>query len=235
MKRILFCFLIVSGFAQVSRGDFVDKLPPVPTAIEVKPSPKKSERPEKLPTASSRNTQQGQDSNASSNKSPARGKDESEGGLNTQDMFQHDTSLPLVYKAEMGGGSRKDGSIELIKNVVIVQGEMTLNADKAELYSDPNSQTPNRVVAKGNVKLVKKGLSSGTGIHAEAEEIEYFANTRKAVLKGKPKIWKGKEMLRGEVIELDIPTEGIRVKNPSGIVDPKAAATKPQSSKTRKQ
>lgn len=215
--------------ASPANGDFVDKLPPAPTAIPVQPAGGKNKKSKdtKKQTAKDKNAKSGKSAPAVSNEPSAQ----SGGGLMTSnDVFEHDTAAPLTYRAEDGGGSRKDGVLELSKNVVIVQNELTLNANKAELYTVAGSSTPNKVVAKGDVKLEKKGLTPETTINAVAEEIEYFATTRKAVLRGKPKIWKGKEMLRGEVIELDMNTEAIRVKNPSGVVDPKSAKGEGESS-----
>lgn len=139
--------------------------------------------------------------------------------------FEHDSTAPVNYSAESGSGSRKDGSMELIKNVIITQAQTTMWADKAELFSFPGTTKPRRVLAKGRVKLRKKPNAQGVEMRATADEIEYFADTQKAILRGRPVIQKGKEILRGEQIEVDLVTEAIKVKNPSGIVDPKAENT----------
>lgn len=139
--------------------------------------------------------------------------------------FDHDSTAPVNYSAESGSGSRKDGSMELIKNVVITQAQTTMWSDKAEIFSFPGTTKPRRVLAKGRVKLHKKPNAQGVEMRATADEIEYFADTQKAILRGRPVIQKGKEILRGEQIEVDMQTEAIKVKNPSGVVDPKAEST----------
>lgn len=210
-------------FSATAMADFVDTLPPVPTAIApTKQKPKKkSEAHETKETKKKTKTKSVKKNDAAAH--DAKGS-ESSGGLNAADVFKHDSNAPLSYAAEESLDlSRKTGELELIKNVVIVQSELTLKSDKANIYSKPGTTAPERLIARGHVNLDKKGATPDTDIHAVADEIEYFVNTRKAILRGKPKIWKGKELLRGEIIELDLPTEAIRVKNPSGVMDPKAA------------
>lgn len=144
--------------------------------------------------------------------------------------IQHNTTAPIIYKADSANGSNKNGVVELIKNVIIKQDATTLWADKADLYTEPGTTSPKRIVARGKVKLKKEATAQSVEMNATAQEIEYFANTQKAILRGKPVIQKGKEVLRGELIEVDLITESIKVRNPSGVMDPKSNSVETNTS-----
>ena len=50
-------------------------------------------------------------------------------------------------------------------------------------------------------------------------------SSRKVILRGKPKIWRGRELLQGEVIEVFLDTNEIKVRGARGVMDPSSGAS----------
>jgi lipopolysaccharide export system protein LptA len=80
------------------------------------------------------------------------------------------------------------------------------------------------------VTIVKTASPASPQIKANAEELEYFFETRKVILKGKPKILRGKEQIQGDIVEIYLDTGEVKIKGAQGVLDPKSKET---SSKKR--
>lgn len=70
------------------------------------------------------------------------------------------------------------------------------------------------------MSLFKAANATNQELRAVASELEYFIRTRKVILKGKPKIWRGRELLQGEVIEVFLDTNEIKVRGARGVMEP---------------
>ena len=222
----------------VARADFVDELPDLPLT----PAPLPSATPEgAAPGATKKgtrpNTGNGQSTSgpkgstapggsgavSGAGQGAAPGTPSTQGeprGLFGSDSVKHDTNAPISTSGDVLEGSLNKGKMTLTGNVEIRQDDTLMKSDVAEVFSKPGTTTPERALAKGRVSIFKRPSPRVPEIRAVADELEYFVDERKVVLKGKPKIWRGKELLQGEIIELALDTGDIRIRSARSVVDP---------------
>lgn len=137
--------------------------------------------------------------------------------------IEHNSAAPVNYSAQSLEGSMLNGRILLKGDVQIKQADAVMKSDVAELFSNRGTTTPQRAIAKGRVTLNKAATATSQELKALAAELEYFIPARKVILKGKPKIWRGTEWLQGEVIEVFLDTNEIKVQGARGIMEPNAS------------
>ncbi len=137
------------------------------------------------------------------------------------DVVAHDSNAPISTQGDVLEGSLNKGKLILTGNVEIRQDDTLMKSDTAEVFSKAGTTTPERAVAKGRVSILKRPNPRVPEIRAVADELEYFVEDRRVILKGKPKIWRGKELLQGEVIELALDTGDIRIRSARSILDPR--------------
>jgi lipopolysaccharide transport protein LptA len=162
---------------------------------------------------------QGKNSSANKNSSSAASAPQSDEG----DM-EHNSGAPVSYSAQSLEGSLTKGRILLKGDVEIEQADAIMKSDVAEIFSSKDTSTPQRALAKGRVSLKKAATATAQELRAVANELEYFIPKRKVILKGKPKIWRGRELLQGEVIEVFLDTNEIKVRGARGVMEPPAAS-----------
>lgn len=144
---------------------------------------------------------------------------------NDDGSLDHNSSAPVSYSAQSLEGSLTQGRVLLKGDVQIEQADAVMKSDVAEIFSNKGGTTPQRAVAKGRVSLNKPATATTQELRAVAQELEYFMRGRRVILKGKPKIWRGRELLQGEVIEVFLDTNEIKVRGARGVMEP---ATSPQ-------
>lgn len=144
----------------------------------------------------------------------------------------HNASAPVVYSADSLEGSLVLGQVRLEGDVKIEQANAVMKADKAEIFSDKETTTPKKAIARGHVSLFKSATADSDELRALAREMEYFIPTRKVILKGDPKIWRGPELLQGKVIEVFLDTNEIKVKGARGVMS--SPTSTPQSADDQK-
>lgn len=160
-------------------------------------------------------------STASGGTSGSTGSGGAGGGLFGSDVVKHDTQAPISTQGDVLEGSLNKGKMTLTGNVEIRQDDTLMKSDVAEVFSKPGTTSPERALARGNVSILKRPNPRVPELRAVAEELEYFINERRVILKGRPKIWRGKELLQGEVIEVALDTGDIRIRSARSIVDPR--------------
>jgi lipopolysaccharide transport protein LptA len=224
--------------APLAHADFVDELPQLPLTPAPLPTGTATGRPDSGTLNS--NPREGANAQAHSTPpagagtkegvkppaavgSPAPGKDNKGGGLFGSDTVKHDSNAPIAWQGDELEGSLGKGILLLKNNVEIRQDDTLMKSDIAELYSKAGTTTPDRAIAKGRVSILKRPNPRVPEIRAVANEIEYFVQERRVILKGQPKIWRGKELLQGEVMELALDTGDIRIRSARSVVDPKNA------------
>ncbi len=226
-----------------SNADFTDELPglsagtptpaPKPTGNESNQNKKTTEKSNSQNNKSDKVKQQPNPQPTADTASPATGNGE-QGGLFGPDVRTHNTAAPIILKnSDTLEGSLKGGKMSLKGNVELIQGDTVLKADACELFSKPGSTAAEKAVAKGNVVLRKKPGPGALELRAQAEEIEYFVLTRKVILRGRPKVWRGHELLQGEEINLNLDTEEVNVRGASAVVDPKMEPGKDTKNSTK--
>jgi lipopolysaccharide transport protein LptA len=231
--KVWFSFLtLVAAVVSVSSvnadfDDFPDVAKPVQTAAPA-PAANANPTPE---AARSTPSQSGKDSNAkdtgssgrpASSKAPAAKPAQQQPAQNNNEEMEHNSSAPVAYSAQSLEGSLTAGRILLKGNVEIEQADAIMKSDVAEIFSKKGESTPQRAVAKGRVSLYKAANATNQELRAVANELEYFIRNRKVILKGKPKIWRGRELLQGEIIEVFLDTNEIKVRGARGVMEPAA-------------
>ncbi len=68
------------------------------------------------------------------------------------------------------------------RDVVAVHGNRTLNADKMDIFFDPESSQIDKVICTGNVKILRQGSIT------RAEKAVYIAKNQRVILIGRPKL-----------------------------------------------
>ncbi|MEN9809991.1 MAG: hypothetical protein RLZZ488_1558 [Pseudomonadota bacterium] len=179
------------------------------------------------PAGGTTKSSQGKNSSASKNSSSAASATQSDDG----DM-EHNSGAPVSYSAQSLEGSLTKGRILLKGDVEIEQADAIMKSDVAEIFSSKDNSTPQRALAKGRVSLKKAATATAQELRAVANELEYFIPKRKVILKGKPKIWRGRELLQGEVIEVFLDTNEIKVRGARGVMEPSAPSPAPAGNST---
>lgn len=218
-------FLAISLAAWVpsdAHGDFNNKIPQLP-----KPAPKKKAEDRPLRSTDEALPVPAPSSNSNtSNSAP-------QPGLFSEDVTKHNTDSPVSFKADNMKGV-KGKVTELIGNVYILQDNTALRSKKATIFPDPVTNRPVKAIAVGNVKVDKKPSPEVPEIHAVAEQIEYFFDTKSAILTGRPKIWRGDEVLTGQIMEMNLVTGEVQIRGVRGVVDPENTNTDTKSKATPK-
>lgn len=161
----------------------------------------------------------------------AAGQKQEPGGLLSEDVTKHDTAAPIDFKGRIMKGQRSLGRVDLEGDVVITQADARMLSDTATLLSDPESQQTRKAIARGKVRFSKQPTPAAPPLKAEAEEMEYFVQERRILMTGKPRVWRGTELIQGKEIVLDLDTGEVTIKEARGIVEPGKAATKPAAKK----
>lgn len=118
-----------------------------------------------------------------------------------------DSNQPIVIEADELVFNQKINKAVYIGNVVAKKGDMTLYANKMEIFLDNNSDVK-KIIATGNVKFYKKPNREGKGNIAI-----YDKSSNTITLKGNNAILKqGENIVEGKVIVYHIDTEITEVK-----------------------
>jgi lipopolysaccharide export system protein LptA len=198
------------------------------TAPSATPAPV-VETPRPVTTATPAASNKDSNSHSSNVVRPAQGKSStnnksnsgtSSSNQNAEEGFNHNSSAPVNYSAQSLEGSLTQGRILLKGDVQIEQADAVMKSDVAEIFSSKGSSSPQRALAKGRVSLNKAATATAAELRAVANELEYFIGNRKVILKGKPKIWRGRELLQGDVIEVFLDTNEIKVRGARGVMEP---------------
>lgn len=143
------------------------------------------------------------------------------------DFSKHNTTAPIYFQGRMAEFSKKNGILNLIGNVTLIQDNTTLTAEKAELIGKPDSNfatgstSIQKAIATGNVKVLKKGTTATPDINASASLIEFLIPQKIMILKGKAKFFKAQEVINAEYIEINLDSGNIRLQDTHGAVSPK--------------
>lgn len=117
------------------------------------------------------------------------------GGIN---MGKHDSNAPINVSADNFVGDLKTKVGTYIGNVIVVQGDFKLRADKVSVFEVNNK--PDHINGYGNVLFIStSGNASGdTGV--------YDLNTKNITLDGKVILTKEKNVMRGTHLVMNMDT-----------------------------
>ena len=111
-----------------------------------------------------------------------------------------DPTLPVDVTSETLTVSQKDGSAEFAGNVLVIQGEMRLSADKLRVEYKADKSGIARLFATGNVLLVN-------AIDAAAsDEAIYTVDLGEVVMLGNVRLTQGETILTAPKMTVDLKT-----------------------------
>ena len=112
--------------------------------------------------------------------------------------FRHDSSQPLEIVSDRLGISQQAATAEFIGNVEVLQGTLTLRADRMQVTYDNASGDVRRLVATGDVLL-----SSGTEA-AEGQSATYDLDDGMLVMEGDVLLTQGQSAVSAETMRIDL-------------------------------
>jgi lipopolysaccharide export system protein LptA len=131
-----------------------------------------------------------------------------------------DSKQPVHFESKGLRALKEKGTAELIQDVVVTQGTLRLEADKAKIYYDDDVKDVVRVVAEGNIKIFKVDEESGEKIKAFGDRVEFDNKARTVVLEGNARLWRGADLVRGKKITYELDSGWIKADRVAGEVHP---------------
>lgn len=128
--------------------------------------------------------------------------------------------MPVNFEGDELSGVRHLGTVELHSNVRVRQADLYMQSDQAKVFFDQETDDVKKVEANGNVRMSKKDLKTGEMIRAQSEKVEFDALVQKITLIGKATLYRGKDVIKGEVIYYDLKTGWLKASKVKGVVQP---------------
>lgn len=232
ISKVFFIGLMISlAYASSLHADIIDeesdessKLQPQPTQTIEQNKPKQTpDAPAGTPTVKTPDKKPSSGSQPQTIGSPTKASQTSKVGQEKAGSEKE----PVNFT---GGGlsislQKGQKTVELVKtpekDLVITQGDLRMESDKAIVFFDNKSDEVSKVEATGNVKLFKKDPETGKPVRAFAGKVVFHNNTRKIILSQNPRLWRGEEQqLTGKRITYELDTGWIRVDEAEGVMKP---------------
>ena len=135
-----------------------------------------------------------------------------------------DPKEPVLFK---GDGptvySRKQGVITLQKNVLITQGQLRMQSDKAKVtfYSeDASKEDVDNVEITGRVKMTKLDPDPKERVVAHGDRAVFYNSEQKVRLIGNARLYRGGDLMKGKQIVYELDTGLVIVDQAQGVVQP---------------
>ena len=136
--------------------------------------------------------------------------------------------LPVFFKSEGLKGLREKGTVELLHNVVVTQGDMKLESERAQVLFDEASHQVRKVIAVGNVRIDGVDENSGDKFKAFGDQAVFLNSERTVVLEGNAKLLRGEDsVIRSRKITYEMNTGWIRADRVEGEVQAEEKDSKP--------
>lgn len=140
--------------------------------------------------------------------------------LGQKGAASEDSKQPIHFESNGLRALKEKGTAELLENVVVTQGTLRLEADKAKIFYDDDIKDVVRVIAEGNVKIFKIDEESGEKIKAYGDRVEFDNKARTVVLDGNARLWRGADLVRGKKISYELDTGWVKADRVAGEVHP---------------
>ncbi|WP_152459765.1 LptA/OstA family protein [Ruegeria sp. THAF33] len=111
-----------------------------------------------------------------------------------------DPSLPVEVTSEILNVNQEDGSAEFLGNVVVIQGEMRLTAERVLVIYNEERSAIERMEATENVVLVSPPDA------AEGDWAEYTIDSGVIVMKGNVLLTQGPSIISGDQMNANLTT-----------------------------
>lgn len=112
--------------------------------------------------------------------------------------FRHDSSQPMEIVSDRLGVSQQAQTADFIGNVEVMQGTLTMRADRMTVTYDQDSGGIRQLVATGNVLL-----SSGTEA-AEGQSADYNVETGFLTMEGDVLLTQGQSALSAQSMRINL-------------------------------
>jgi lipopolysaccharide export system protein LptA len=114
---------------------------------------------------------------------------------------EHDSTQPVEVTSDRLDIDQTGGTAVFIGNVIVVQGDLTLTADRVRVeYGQAEPREIERIFATGNVTLVSPTEA------AEGDEAVYEVATRSVVMTGDVLLTQSLNAVAGERLTIDLET-----------------------------
>jgi len=131
------------------------------------------------------------------------------------------TNEPVKFTSRGLKGLKEAGKVELSEDVVVTQGELKMESDKAEIFFNEATREVMKVVCEGNVKVAGVDPNSGERFRALGNSGVYLNRNRTVVLEGNAKLWRGEDsVIRSKKITYEMQTGWIKADRVAGEVKP---------------
>lgn len=111
-----------------------------------------------------------------------------------------DPNLPVEVTSEILNVNQEDGSAEFLGNVVVIQGEMRLTAERVLVIYNEERSAIERMEATENVVLVSPPDA------AEGDWAEYTIDSGVIVMKGNVLLTQGPSIISGDQMNANLTT-----------------------------
>jgi lipopolysaccharide export system protein LptA len=111
-----------------------------------------------------------------------------------------DPSLPVEVTSETLNVNQEDGSAEFVGNVIVIQGEMRLTAERVLVIYNQDRSAIDRMEATENVVLVSPPDA------AEGDWAEYTIDSGVIVMKGNVLLTQGPSIISGDQMNANLTT-----------------------------
>ena len=137
----------------------------------------------------------------------------------TQTSEKRDPKIPIHWQANSLSGDRQGKFINLITNVEVKQGDVTINSDKATIFFDDENNVI-RVVAENNVKLIRTASFPQDRVTAKGEEAVFLNKEQRVILKRNATLVRGNCVVRGKEISYNLNSGWVTVDKVEGVMQP---------------
>ena len=138
---------------------------------------------------------------------------------------------PVKFQSSGLTGFKDQGTMELVNDVVITQGDTKMEADKVKAFYDQKSKELVKIIASGNVKIFKDDPDPTKKVRSTSQEAVFFNKDRKVILKGNPQLIRnGGDIVRGKEITYELDTGWMRVDRVEGVLVPQSQQAAPITS-----
>lgn len=127
--------------------------------------------------------------------------------------------LPVHFEGDELSGMRQQGVIELHSNVRVRQADLYMQSDRARVFFDEHNDV-DKVEAIGRVRMSKKDAKTGDMIRAQSERADFDAGSQRVTLNGKAVLFRGRDTIRGDVIDYDLQSGWLKASKVKGVVQP---------------
>ena len=196
----------------------LEKKPSKSSGKEIKSIPSKKTKSTPIPTGNIHHqAHESKDKSVSNNSHLITTKKSNNHGNNLEEQ----KNIPVIFEGDQFSGFRKLGTLELIENVKVTQGDFVIVSNNAKVFFDTKTDDVKKVIAKGNVKMNKTDLKTGEPITAQSKLVKFDAIKQVVELIGDAELTRGEDKIKGSTIIYELNTGWIKAKKVKGVVKAK--------------